>query len=182
MYITMMEELLADTRPGDRFGTRDKPSNAITSLQMVLAHLLSQMPPSSYPVLPLLRLLFLLNLPPATPSDLDPTLSALSISYEASTKVYPPNHPSLAIILAEWGKFLFALATEDWIPATLQDRLERVMQAQERLVIAVKACESGFGRAAAGGLVGMEMRGLVERCEVEKAGIGGEMELLRRKR
>ncbi|RSH91536.1 hypothetical protein EHS25_009835 [Saitozyma podzolica] len=166
----------------DRFGTREKPSNAITSLQTVLAHLLSQMPPSSYPVLPLLRLLFLLNLPPATPSDLDPTLSALSISYEASTRVYPPNHPSLAIILAEWGKFLFALATEDWIPATLQDRLHRVMQAQERLVIAVKACESGFGRAAGGGLVGMEMRGLVERCEVEKAGISGEMELLRRKR
>jgi hypothetical protein len=140
------------------------------------------MPPSSYPVLPLLRLLFLLNLPPATPSDLDPTLSALSISYEASTKVYPPNHPSLAIILAEWGKFLYALATEDWIPATLQDRLERVTSAQERLVIAVKACESGFGRASGGGLVGLEMRGLVERCEVEKAGISGEIELLKRRK
>jgi hypothetical protein len=137
------------------------------------------MPSSSYPAFPLLHILFLLHLPPKGPSSIPPALSAISRSVSASSAVYPPNHPSIAIAHAEHAKFLFALATEDWTPATLPERLKRVEEAQGRLVDAVRAANVGFGRRSGGGLVGREMKGLVERCEVEKAGIRGEMEMLR---
>jgi len=77
------------------------------------------------------------------------------------------NHPTLAIILAEWGKTL-SIELEG---ASKGDTLRRLMEAVVVLRKAFIACEGGFGKG--GGVVGKEVEGLIRGCE-------GEIGLLRR--
>lgn len=143
------------------------------------------MPPSSYPLLHLLRTLFLLLLPPNDLQSMLSAVQAISLAHAGASQVYPAHFPSLAIIKAEWAKATFHLATGEWDTTgqqavTLSTRYQWLTQATKLLQDAAVACELGFGRATGGGLVGREMRGLLQRCQVEEAGLRAEMDLVRR--
>lgn len=77
--------------------------------------------------------------------------------------MYPPGHPTLGIILAEWGKLLLAEGTGEMV--------ERLGQGLVVLRKCSEALARGFG--SGGGIVGREVEGLVRGCE-------GELGVLRR--
>lgn len=151
----------------------------------LVAKLQNLMPPSSHPLLHLLRALFLLLLPPEDLPSMLSAVQAISLAHAGAIEVYPAHFPSLAIIKAEWAKATFHLATGEWETTgqqavTLTTRYQWLTQATKLLQEAAVACELGFGRATAGGLVGREMRSLLQRCQVEEAGLRTEMELVDR--
>ena len=97
------------------------------------------------------------------------------MAYSGAEMVYPTGHPTLAIILGEWGKLLTMEIQPEWGTPSRGDMVERLEQAIVVLRRAVQACERGFGR---GGLVGREMEGLLNGCQGEvgllrSAGRGG---------
>ena len=127
-------------------------------------------PTSSYPLLPLLRLHALLLTQPSSLLQLNSAISSLASAYSGAESVYPPYHPTLAIILSEWGKLLAVEIPSDWASPNRNDIAARLKSAIVVLRKAVQACEMGFGKG--GGLVGKEMEGLLRGCE-------GELGLLR---
>ena len=80
--------------------------------------------------------------------------------------IHPSNHPTLAVILAEWGKTL-SIELEG---VGKKDTLRRLMEAVVVLRKAFTTCEGGFGKG--GGIVRKEVEGLIRGCE-------GEIGLLR---
>ncbi|KAL7409501.1 hypothetical protein BDY24DRAFT_214933 [Mrakia frigida] len=183
----------------------------LNSLEIFLAHtpslsiliaLTQHLPPSSYPLLPLLRLFSTLlisgfsSTPPTDPSSSSLLNDALQITYLTSQAVltpgiYPPGHPARGVALAELGKLLVVPAPEvaasskgkSVVPKELFARgggagipdepARRLMWAREILVQALGEVRIGFGKKGdGGGLVGVELAGLVE-------GVGREIGLMR---
>ncbi|GHJ85143.1 hypothetical protein NliqN6_1545 [Naganishia liquefaciens] len=147
--------------------------------------LLSLQPPSSYPLLPLLRIHALSLTKPEESTALIPQSNAEttlphifeaigthSLLVKALSEVLPTNHPSLGIALAELGKLLNVhvegSGTEDVeiygarIPRATTKRLGLAASTVQR---AIEALRVGFGKQ--GGLVGTEMGWLLEGLERE---------------
>ena len=141
-------------------------SNAASELGGLLRVFLRRMPPSSHPTLALLRLHALMLTPPLNQQTYQTAISSLAQAYTGAIAVYPHGHPTLAIILAEWGKLL----SMEWPDDTKDEMMKRLMEAVVVLREATGACERGFG--VGGGLVGREIDGLLRGCE-------GELALLR---
>lgn len=134
----------------------------------LLPSLLRLVPPSTYPASPLLRLQALLLTSSGRPQDLRTAAFTLSVAYQGAEATHPPGHPTLAVILASWGKLL---AIEPDETVTKVEVLEKLTEAVKVLRRAVTACERGFGPG--GGLMGKEVVGILQGCE-------GELALLRR--
>jgi hypothetical protein len=141
--------------------------------------------PSSYPFQPLLRLRSLLASQPKpalpgqpiseTVKDLFDAIEAQALVWKGMKVVYPNGHPSLGIVLAELGKLLNLDAEEDSarkqdgatssteigkqipLPAQATDRLGL---ARETLGMALEQLSIGLG--CTGGLVGKEVKGIME--------------------
>ncbi|WVQ83738.1 hypothetical protein IAT38_005882 [Cryptococcus sp. DSM 104549] len=166
-----------ETLARDEAGTLDRKS-ALTTLATLLPNLLTLTPPSSHPTLPLLRLHALLLTPPTSYDELNLATARLALSFSGSELSLPPHHPTLAVILAEWGKLLSIDKIRVPLPgADLPEGEDREQGKQElvkRLEVAVVvlrkavlAARVGFG--GDGGAVGVEMDGLVMGCEGELA-------------
>ncbi|ODN95670.1 hypothetical protein I350_08387 [Cryptococcus amylolentus CBS 6273] len=147
-------------------GTLD-PSPALQTLSTLLPQLLALSPPSSHPLLALLHLSALLLSPPNSPETLGLATQHLALASSASFLSLPPNHPSTAVTLAKWGKLLsldqVRLPSEGSEGAEML--VKRLEMATAVLRKALTAAELGFG--AEGGVVGLEMDGLVKGCEGE---------------
>lgn len=150
--------------------TANAGPDVVKTLPSLLQALHHYLPPSSYPLLPLLRLHALLLTPPKSLLQLNIAIASLATAYAGAEIVYPPGHPTLAIILGEWGKLLSMEVPPDWAAQSREEVSRRLESAILVLRKAVQACERGFGRG--GGLVGKEMEGLLKGCE-------GELGLLR---
>ncbi|OCF30915.1 hypothetical protein I316_07440 [Kwoniella heveanensis BCC8398] len=161
------------------------PHQGSARLDALVKPLLSILPPSSHPVIPLLRLSILFNAPPRDETTFAKLLGHLETVYEGSKVVTPQWHPTLAVILAEWAKVSTidvynlssdgetgaAAATLDKTEARRRNLLNlgRLKESVQLLRRAVQACEKGFGEGtgANGGILGLEMRGLLRACEGE---------------
>ncbi|WVR09666.1 hypothetical protein IAU60_006741 [Kwoniella sp. DSM 27419] len=158
----------------DRKGTLD-PVEGLSITSALIPSLLTLCPPSAHPLLPIIRLSVLLGTPPTDNATLDILLSHISLSYTGSAMVYPPNHPSITIILCEWAKVLalgdLSPPARDASPEDVMKRsVHKLMMAIEMLRKAISACEKSFG--GSGGVAGKDLRGLLQGCE-------GELELMR---
>jgi hypothetical protein len=148
--------------------------------------LLGLQPPTSYPLLPLLRIHALHLTQPESSTALVPTVNgeqtlprivdALKIHtllVRALGEVLPPFHPSYGIALAELGKLLNVHVDDDGSgPVDLGFGVQIPRATTKRLALSLttlrKAREVlriGFGKH--GGLVGVEMGWLVEGLEKE---------------
>lgn len=159
----------------DERGTLDK-SYALKVLPTLLSHLLSLTPPSSHPTFALLRLHSLLLIPPSTFSELNLAISHLSSAYSASCISLPQNHPIQAVILAEWSKLLALDRVHNPEDEGQKGEDELVKRLEMAIVVgrrAVMSAQKGWG--GDGGVVGVEMEGLVRSCE-------GELGLVRARR
>ncbi len=119
--------------------------------------------------------------------DLFGAIQALALHWKGSQAVYPVNHPSLGIMLAELGKLLNAEAEsgdegadKKATPSTSNLAIKlpvdvggRMGLARETMVNALKVLRIGFGKS--GGLVGKEIEMLVE-------GISREMAMYQKQR
>ena len=148
----------------DESGSLDQ-SDAAIRLPELIHELIQFLPTSSYPLQPLIRLQALLLVPPKTQFDLERAVSSLASAYSGAQHVYPAGHPTLAIILGEWGKLLAMDIPPDWSQPSRRDTTMRLESAIVVLRRAVQACERGFG--GDGGLVGRELEGLLRGCEGE---------------
>ena len=160
----------------DEAGKLD-PEQAKTILSTLVPALLQHFPPSSYPLLALLRLRSLLLISPTSPAEHNTAIASLALAYAGAEKVYPPSHPTLAIILSEWGKLLAMNDTDQEKEDTVKgDRSKIAQRLTEAIVVlrkAVEGCDKGFG--VGGGIVGKEMEGLLVGCQ-------GELGLIRTSR
>ena len=96
---------------------------------------------------------------------LDTAISILAFACSGAEAVYPSGHPTLAIILSEWGKLLAMEVPHDWGAQTRDELGRRLESAVMVLRKAVKGCEVSFGPG--GGIVGKEVEGLRRGCEGE---------------
>ncbi|TYJ52653.1 hypothetical protein B9479_006745 [Cryptococcus floricola] len=147
------------------------PSPALQTLSTLLPPLLSLSPPSSHPLLALLHLSALLLSPQKSPQKSPGTLGLemathhLALASSASFLALPPNHPSTAVTLAKWGKLLSLDLEGPKGPEGAEMPANRLQTTTTVLRQALSAAELGFG--AEGGVVGLEMAGLVKGCEGE---------------
>lgn len=133
------------------------PDQAIFTLIPVLHNL---MPPSSYPLLPLLRLQ-LLRVRPSSPAELSHLDKLYSIVVAASAAVYPTYHPVLAILHAEWGQIL--TQTFDGEPQnTVAGRLTKSVEILRK---GYELCGKAFGPG--GGLEGKKLADVLRGVEGE---------------
>ena len=153
----------------DEAGSLDQTDAAIR-LPQLMNELSQFLPTSSYPIQPLFRIYALLLVPPKTQIQLQRAVSSLASAHSGAQNVYPAGHPTLAIILGEWGKLLAMEIPPDWSQQSRRDIMTRLETAVVVLRNAVQACERSF--AGVGGLVGRELEGLLKGCE-------GELGLLR---
>ncbi|KAE8541589.1 hypothetical protein D1P53_001757 [Cryptococcus gattii VGV] len=151
-------------------------SYALKILPTLLSHLLSLTPPSSHPTFALLRLHSLLLTPPSTFSELNLATSHLSLAYSGSCLSLPQNHPAQAVILAEWGKLLALDRVHNPEEEGQRGEDELVKRLEMAIIVGRRAVMSAQkGWAGDGGVVGVEIEGLVRGCE-------GELGLLRARR
>ena len=146
-------------------------TETLKGLPSLMQALHRYLPASSYPLLPLLRLHSLLLTPPASLIGLNNAIACLATAYSGAEQVYPTGHPSLAIILSEWGKMLAMDIPPEWTDIK-QTRIEMMRRLESAIIVlqkAILACEIGFGKK---GLVKKEMEGLLIACQ-------GELGLLR---
>jgi hypothetical protein len=142
--------------------------------------LLSALPVSSHPLLALLRLAsLLLSRPdPGTPTALahsnrQQAIQFLSQAHMGSLEAYPAGHPTRGVILAELGKLINA---ETWTSESgaqvmvPSEGVPRMRLARETMTKALDELRVGFGPK--GGLVGVEMEGLIEGLVREMAAFG----------
>ncbi|KAL1407376.1 N-lysine methyltransferase smyd2 [Vanrija albida] len=150
-------------------------SATITALQQLV-------PSSTYPLLPLLRLQVLTLTPPTELASWEFVCSQLRVAISGAREAHPPNHPTVAVMLAELAKLL-AMDTDQLGQSGITpvrqagqqeviQRVGRLMDAIRALREAVAACNRAFGRG--GGDVGAEMAKLLSQCEEE-------VEMLRRR-
>lgn len=123
------------------------------------------MPPSSYPLLALIRLQ-LLRVRPSSPAELSHLDTLYTIVATASSHVYPPHHPVLAVLQAEWGQIL----TQTFEHESQQAIAGRLVKSVEILRKAHELCRMAFGTS-----------GGIERKKVAKVlrGIEGELHVAR---
>ena len=141
------------------------PTHALSALSNLIPSLVRVLPPSSYPLFGLLRLRALLLTPPEKPGALQECIASYALAYAGAEETHPPGHPTLAIILAEWGKTLSMELPDGAGGVSKQDVMKRLMEAVVVLRKAYTACERGFGPG--GGIVGKEVEGLIRGCEGE---------------
>ncbi|WVQ75700.1 hypothetical protein IAR50_005330 [Cryptococcus sp. DSM 104548] len=142
-------------------------AKALAKLSILLPCLLVLSPPSSHPNFALLHLSALLMSPATTPETLALATQHLALASSASFISLPANHPSTAVTLAKWGKLLSLDQVR--LPSDGADGAEMLIKRLEIATVVLRkaliAAEMGFG--AEGGVVGMEMDGLVKGCEGE---------------
>ncbi|WVF67350.1 hypothetical protein IAT40_002105 [Kwoniella sp. CBS 6097] len=157
------------------------PEQGSAKLDSLIKPLLSFLPPSSYPITPILRLSILFNAPPKDEPTLAKLLNHLSAVYKGSKAVTPEWHPTLAVILAEWAKVSTINLDNNQNDPSLVGTTLDAKEARRRNMVnmgklkesidvlrrAVQACDKGFGEEANGGILGLEMRGLLRACEGE---------------
>jgi SET and MYND domain-containing protein len=141
------------------------PQHGLTAMSTLIPSLLELTPPSSYPLFALLRLRALLLTPPQTSQGLQECIASYALAYAGAETTHPPGHPTLAVILAEWGKTLSMELPTGADGVSKQDVMRRLMEAVVVLRKAYTACERGFGPG--GGIVGKEVEGLIRGCEGE---------------
>lgn len=141
------------------------PQRALRQLSTLIPALIQLVPPSSHPLLALLRLRALLLSSSTDAAQRDLAVSSLALAHEGAEAVYPPGHPTLAIILSECGKLLSLEPGDGTEVIPVNAVVSRLTQAVLVLQKAVQACELGFGPG--GGIVGLEMRGLLQGCQGE---------------
>lgn len=132
---------------------------------MLIPTLHNLIPPSSNPLLPLLRLQ-LLRVRPSVPAELSHLDTLYGIVVAASTVVYPTHHPVLAILHAEWGQVL----TQSFDGEPQGSVAGRLVKSVEILRKAHELCGKAFGPG--GGLEGKKV------AEVLR-GVEGELHLAR---
>jgi hypothetical protein len=123
------------------------------------------MPPSSFPLLALLRLQ-LLRVRPSTPTELSYLDTLYKMVSTASSLVYRAHHPVLAILQAEWGQTL----TQTFEHESQQTVAGRLVKSVEILREAHELCRMSFGPG--GGVEGKKV------AEVLR-GIEGELHIAR---
>lgn len=154
-------------------------ATARPKLVKLIPKLITAIPPSAHPLLQLLRLNALLLMPPATPSDRESAITLLTAVAIGARQAHPPNHPTVAIILAERAKLI--AIDPDTIGQEPQERTmitdsartskaTQLHSAIEALREAAIACDRGFG---AHGSVSTDLRALLTTCE-------NELDMLRR--
>lgn len=156
------------------------PGKSLPRLALILSTLLAVLPTSSHPLLALLRLAsLLLSRPnPTTPSALAYSNRQQAIQFQSqahigSLEAYPEGHPTRGVILAELGKLINA---ETWTSESgaqvmvPSEGLPRMRLTRETMAKALVELRIGFGPK--GGLVGVEMEGLVEGLVREMAAFG----------
>ncbi|ORY22390.1 hypothetical protein BCR39DRAFT_551744 [Naematelia encephala] len=139
-------------------------------LSSIIIPLTRRLSNSSHPVLALLRLQALVLTPPTSFRSHTLAITSLAQAYSGAQMVYPPGHPTLGMILAEWGKLLAMESPPEWGETNKVEMMRRLEPAVLVLRRAGMMLEMGFG--AGGGLVGKEVEGLRRGCE-------GELQLLR---
>lgn len=168
---------------------------ALPASQPILTHLSNYLPPTAYPLLPLLRHLSTLLVEAlGSQSTQDRTLLEDAMSYSrlvsialGTSEVYPSGHPARAMALAEFGKLLLLpVPSQDGgssaskrisiVPPRLRFNIpeedgQRLRLAREVLLQALWELRIGFG--SKGGLVGRDVEGLLEGSERE---IGFQMQ------
>ena len=181
----------ADARGGmSNFSTRELCSSRTDTTEAhqipsLVEALLSLQPPSSYPLLPLLRIHALRLTKPEDSTAVIPQSNAETtlphifeaigihtLLVKALSDILPADHPSLGIALAELGKLLNvhveASGAEDVeiygarIPRATTKRLGLALSTVKR---ATEALRVGFGEK--GGLVSVEMGWLLQGLERE---------------
>lgn len=143
----------------------DADPNQDRLLFQLIPTLHSLMPPSSYPLLALLRLQ-LLRVRPSNPAELSHLDALCNIVSSASSLVYPAHHPVLAILQAEWGQIL----TQTFEYETQKAVAGRLVKSVEILRKALELCRKAFGPG--GGVEGKKV------AEVLR-GIEGELHVAR---
>lgn len=149
------------------FIVADEPdsASALATLSTLIPALSALVPPSSHPLLQLLRLNALLLTPP-TPDQREHVLSFLTAAAEGATAAHPPNHPSVGVILAERAKIMAMGGDEGRVMLDARGiaaKRAEVLATVRALREAAGACERGFG----GGDVADEMSRLAGECERE---------------
>lgn len=117
------------------------------------------MPPSSYPLLQLIRMGTLH--PPNCLDDVHRIGELFELVVWGSERVFPPNHPVLAILYAEWGQVL-AQTFEDEPEKGIGPRL---MAATKILRQAFELCGKAFGPG--GGVEGKQVAYILRETERE---------------
>lgn len=120
------------------------------------------MPPSSWPLLPLVRLAARCT-SKDTPADVRRAVGYYEQYCLGAKDVYTYGHPAAAIVAAEMAKTCA-------LPCEGTDVGEGLKRSLRVLGEAIKQCEVGFGTG--GGLVGKEMRWLGDMCRGELAKLG----------
>lgn len=150
------------------------PAVSIRAAQAIIGKLSPLCPPSSHPMIPLYRLIVRLQTlnQPTTIQALSIPLYNLSQALEGAQAIYAPNHPTLAILLAQKAKLLGLVfpPTEDQLQngrssATVRLELSRMESAMVIYKEAAAACSKCFGRE--GGIVGMGLRTEMNGMETE---------------
>lgn len=135
----------------------------------LIPKLVSLIPPSTDPLFQLLRLNARLLMPPRTPSDRESIVALLTAAAIGGKQSHPPNHPTVAIILAERAKVM-AMDPEQMGPPHMPNnsgrnaRSSQLLEGIKALRDAADACDRGFG---GGGQVAKDMRRLGSICERE---------------
>nr|ODN93342.1 hypothetical protein L203_00613 [Cryptococcus depauperatus CBS 7841] len=149
-------------------------ASAMENLNALLPLLLNHVPSSSHPAFALLRLHTVLFIDSTMYENTNFATSYLALAYSGALQVLPANHPTLAVILAEWGKLLCVDKSRGSCKG--EDGRQGLARSLEKIIPvlrnAVAASQRGFG--GNGGVLGIEMEGLARSCE-------GELILLRAK-
>ncbi|WWD19917.1 hypothetical protein CI109_104389 [Kwoniella shandongensis] len=150
-------------------------AEALSSLSSLIPALLARLPPSSHPLLALLRLHALLLNPPRTIPKLDLAISQLGLAFTGAQLAYPPNHPTIALIQAEYSKTLsydqlHSQAAEQAADEDTQRKLQN--EARRRLEASLGVMRDALkrlrlGMGGEGGVTGMELEGLIRGLQVE---------------
>jgi hypothetical protein len=131
-----------------------------TSIFQLIPALYPIVTPSSYPLLPLLRLQ-LLRVRPNTSTELAHLDRLYNIVVTSSTLVYPANHPVLAILHAEWGQIL----TQTFEGEAQNLVSGRMVKSVETLRKAYELCQKSFGKG--GGIEGKRVAEVLRGLEAE---------------
>ncbi|KAK8853484.1 hypothetical protein IAR55_004191 [Kwoniella newhampshirensis] len=153
-------------------------SYGLSKLSSLIPALQAKLPASSEPLLGLYRLHALLLNPPRTIATLNLATSHLALASSGAEIAYPRNHPTPAVIKAEWGKMLSYdklhrdAALEAGQKGDQKSSTELNKEARKRLEQSVGVMSDAVndlrrGMGGAGGVTAMELEGLIGGIQAE---------------